>query len=169
MAATSTSRSRSRNAVWPSLCFRGVVELAGECFGGGGESQVGEMAAQLLIGRVVAHDAVPRRARRRRPGRRRRRRPSGPSRRAASASAAAPGGRFALRSHGRAVVNADSTTRLERARGARRCARSPRRPAGASRCARATAPAGEWISTVAAAEPMPQRHARMPVSPGGTE
>ena len=41
------------------LRLGGVVELAGQRFGGGGEPQVGEMAAELLIGRVVAHEALP--------------------------------------------------------------------------------------------------------------
>ena len=38
------------------LRLGGVVELAGQRLGGGGETQVGEMAADALIGRVVAHD-----------------------------------------------------------------------------------------------------------------
>jgi hypothetical protein len=37
--------------------FGGVVELAGQCFGGGRKPQVGQVAAESLIGRVVSHDA----------------------------------------------------------------------------------------------------------------
>jgi hypothetical protein len=41
----------------PELGFGGVVELAGQRFGRGAQTQVGEMASELLIGRVVARDA----------------------------------------------------------------------------------------------------------------
>jgi hypothetical protein len=37
--------------------FGGVVQLAGQGFRSRGEPQVGEMGAQTLICRVVAHDA----------------------------------------------------------------------------------------------------------------
>ena len=55
VAVTSTASRRSRNAVWPSLPGPGVVEFAGQRFGGGGQPQVGEVAAQPLVGRVLAH------------------------------------------------------------------------------------------------------------------
>ena len=44
------------------LGFGGVVQLAGQRFGRGGEAQVGEMASELLVGRVLAHDAPSTRA-----------------------------------------------------------------------------------------------------------
>ena len=37
----------------------GLVERGGECFGGRGEFEVGEMAPELLIETVAAHQAPP--------------------------------------------------------------------------------------------------------------
>ena len=117
--------------MWPSFALAAWSSSAGQRFGGGGEPQVGEMAAQLLVGRVLAHRSRSlRRARRSGPGRRPRRGPRG---RAAWLLRRGRRGRVAgwLCGHtaGR-CVNAESTTRLQRGAVLRRCARwRPPRPA----------------------------------------
>ena len=41
------------------LLFGGVVEFARQRLGGGGETEVGEVATELLIGGVLRHQPVP--------------------------------------------------------------------------------------------------------------
>ena len=86
---------------------------------------------------------------------------------AAAANAVGPGGEFPFRSHGLAIVNADSTARSRAARcsGVRTTAPAP---AGASRWETRSAPAGEWTSRV----PVPRRCRSVrgvPARPGGVE
>src|SRR5215210_5602394 len=93
--------------------------------------------------------------------------PAGPRSLARSASATAPGGRFSLRSHGRAVVNWLNTifSRASRWAGVRTIVPEP---AGARWWVTRTTPAGLTTSTVA----VPRRWRNVnvaPANPGGTE
>ena len=83
------------------------------------------------------------------------------------AGALGPGARLALRSHGRSVVKAESTTRSSWSRCAAVRTSAPA-PAGARRWMTSTPPAGEATCTV----PVPSRCDRLstlPLRPGGTE
>ena len=130
-----------------TACSEGLSRSAassagGELLGGGGEAQVGEVRAQLLVERVGSSATRPPRARRSGSSVDHRRRLGGraPRRRASSASAVpAPGGRLALRAAGVAGGERGEHGLLEQRRRARRCGSSARRrPArgGASRPAR---------------------------------
>ena len=41
--------------MWLSVARGGVVEFGGQGLGGGGQAQLGEVAAQLLVDRGLAH------------------------------------------------------------------------------------------------------------------
>ncbi len=135
-----------------------VVELARQRFGCGGEAQIGEMAAELLIDRRLAHhshlgdlrvdlevDVGSR--------------PTGPRSLAASASAASPGGRFAFLSHGRAVVNAESTA-FSRAARCSTTAHERSRAVRRQRWVTRSAPEGATTSIVSAAEALADEQGR---------
>jgi len=133
VAVTSAASSRSRNAVWLRSAALAWSSSAGPGLGGGGQPQLGDVAAQPLAGRGLAHlvtSASSAQSARSTVT-------SGPGRQAAGWPRRGPAHRAGgcpCARMGRPVVNADSTTRSSSARCPAERTRVPA-PSGASRWA----------------------------------